>query len=73
MSDTVQLTLPMPADLARLTFPKSLNDRLHHLLDEQERRGELSDAERDEAEGLVQMASLLTILKLGAEVRSLDS
>ena len=72
MSNTVQLTLPMPGDLAQLSFPKALDDRLHHLLDEQARRGELSGAERDEAEGLAQMASLLTMLKLGAQVKGLN-
>ena len=70
MSDTVQLTLPIPRDLAHLTFPKALDDRLHFLLDEQGRCGELRPSERDEAEALTQMARLLTMLKLGAAVES---
>ena len=73
MSQTVQLTMPMPANLAKLRFPKALNDRLHHLLDKQGSEGRLSVAERKEAEGLAQMASLLSILKLGAQVKSLKS
>ncbi len=68
MSRTVQLTVPMPAKLAQLRFPKALNDRLHFLLDEQGRKGRLSGAEKKEAEGLAQMASVLSILKLGAQV-----
>lgn len=70
MSQTVQLTVPMPADLAKLRFPKALNDRLHFLLDEQGRKGRLSAAEKKEAEGLAQMASVLSILKLGAQVKA---
>ena len=70
MSATVQLTVPMPTNLARLRFPKALDDRLHFLLDEQGRRGRLTAAEKKEAEGLAQMASTLSILKLGAQVKA---
>ncbi len=70
MSQTVQLTVPTPAHMARLRFPKALDDRLHFLLDEQSRKGKLSVAEKKEAEALVQMASVLSILKLGAQVKS---
>ena len=70
MSETVQLTVPMPAKLARLRFPKALDDRLHFLLDEQGRKGRLTAAEKKEAEALAQMASTLSILKLGAQVRA---
>lgn len=70
MSQTVQLTMPMPANLARLRFPKALNDRLHFLLDEQGRKGRLSVNEIREVEALAQMASTLSILKLGAQVKT---
>lgn len=70
MEPIVQLTIPMPANLARLRFPKALNDRLHFLLDEQSRKGKLSAAEKKEAEGLADMASMLSILKLGAQVKA---
>lgn len=63
----------MPANLAKLRFPKALDARLHHLLDEQGRKGKLTLAERKEAEGLAQMASVLSILKLGAQVKSRKS
>ena len=62
----------MPARLAKLRFPKALNDRLHFLLDEQGRKGRLTPAEKREAEGLVQMAGMLSILKLGAQVMRLN-
>lgn len=70
MSQTVQLTVPMPTKLARLRFPKALNDRLHHLLDLQGSKGSLSPAERKEAEALAQMSTTLSILKLGAQVKA---
>lgn len=70
MSQTVQLTVPMPANLARLRFPKALDDRLHFLLDEQGRKGRLTPAEKREAEGLVKMSTMLSLLKLGAQVNA---
>ena len=70
MSQTVQLTVPMPARLAKLRFPKALDDRLHHLLDEQGRHGHLTVAERRDAEALTKMATTLSILKLGAQVKA---
>jgi len=62
--------MPMPANLARLRFPKALNDRLHFLLDEQGRKGRLSVNESREVEALAQMAGTLSILKLGAQVKT---
>jgi hypothetical protein len=73
MSQTVQLTVPMPADLASLRFPKALDDRLHFLLDEQNCKGKLSLTEKKGAEALAQMASMLAILKLGAQVQSAEA
>ena len=46
--------------------PKALDARLHFLLDEQGRKGKLTPAGKKEAEGLAEMASVLSILKLGA-------
>lgn len=66
----VQLTVPMPANLAKLRFPKALNERLHHLLDEQGRTGRLSLAQKKELQGLSQMESMLSILKLSAQVKA---
>ena len=71
MSRTVQLTVPMPGKLASLRFPKALDARLHFLLDEQGRKGRLTSDEKKEADALVQMATTLSILKLGAQVKML--
>ena len=70
MSAIVQLTVPMPASLAELQFPKALDERLQFLLEEQNRRGKLTPAEKKEAEGLTKVAATLSILKLGAQVKS---
>jgi hypothetical protein len=56
--------------LATLRCPKALDDRLHHLLDEQGRRGRLTIAERNEAKALAKIATTLSILKLGAQVKA---
>ena len=70
MHAPVQLTVPMPAKLAELRFPKALDQRLQFLLDEQNRRGKLTAAERREAEGLTRVATTLSILKLGAQLQA---
>ncbi len=70
---TMEVTVPMPTRLASLRFPKALDDRLHYLLDEQSRRGKLNAAERREAEALANIATTLSILKLGAQVKTLNS
>ncbi len=70
MKQPVQLTVPMPANLARLRFPKALDARLQELLDERDRHGHLTPAQNREAKALVQMATTLSILKLGAQVKA---
>jgi hypothetical protein len=43
-----------------------VNDRLRELLDRQDRGGRLTAAERREAAGLVELADLLSLLRLRA-------
>jgi hypothetical protein len=71
ISSLKQVTVSMPSRLSSLRFPKALDDRLHHLLDEQSRKGRLTATERREAEALANIATTLSILKLGAEVKAL--
>jgi hypothetical protein len=54
-------------ELERLRLPRALDHRLRALLDRQDRGEELSDAERTEAEGLVDLAEFLSLLRLRAE------
>ena len=59
--------IDLPADLARFQLPKAVADRLQTLLDRQDAGHPLSASERDEAEGLVNLAEFLTLLRLRAE------
>jgi hypothetical protein len=69
----LSFTLKLPADLARLKFPEALDNRLQELLDRQDRAGDLTPTERQEAEGLVELAELLTLLRMRAEVANSQS
>jgi hypothetical protein len=67
MSQAVQLELQLPDDLADFRFPHGVQRRLRELLDRQDAGLTLTDAEREEAEGLVHLAELLSRLRLRAE------
>ena len=67
MSRSIEVELEVPDDLARFHLPPGVNARLTELLDRQDRGLSLTDAERLEAEGLVDLAELLTLLRLRAE------
>jgi hypothetical protein len=66
MSRVVAIELEVPADLARFRLPRAVNKRLQALLDRQDEGERLTAAERKEAEGLVDMAELLSLLRLRA-------
>jgi hypothetical protein len=61
---TVQIQLQVPTHLANLAFPEALDRRLHALLDKQDRGERLTEDEQVEAEALVDLAQLLTLLRL---------
>ncbi len=67
MSHLVAVDLEMPDDLARFRLPAAVDARLQGLLDRQDRGQVLSAEEREEAEGLGDLAELLTLLRLRAE------
>jgi hypothetical protein len=50
--------------LDKFQLPKGVNERLQELLDRQDRGEALTVAERTEAEGLVDLAELLSLLRL---------
>ena len=61
------IEVDLPADLARFQLPAAVAARLQSLLDRQDAGQSLSTPEREEAEGLVNLAELLTLLRLRAE------
>ena len=66
MSSAV-IEIEMPDDLARFRLPEGVQERLTTLLDKQDGGQPLTDSERREAEGLVNLADLLSLLRLRAE------
>jgi hypothetical protein len=66
MAEPILIELEIPADLKRFTLPEGVKQRLQTLLDRQDRGDTLTPAERVEAEGLVDLAELLSLLKLRA-------
>lgn len=69
MFESVQFELEVPEDLARFRLPSGVQDRLQVLLDKQDNGEALTDAERREAEGLVDLVDLLALLKMRVEMR----
>lgn len=67
MSSAVQIEIEMPDDLAQFRLPEGVQERLKALLDKQDGGQPLTDPERREAEGLVDLADLLSLLRLRAE------
>ncbi|MEX2216676.1 MAG: hypothetical protein WD768_21360 [Phycisphaeraceae bacterium] len=67
MTQALQIVLELPDDLARLRLPEGVQNRLDALLDRQDRGLALTDGEREEAEGLVNLSELLSLLKLRSE------
>ncbi|HEX4611437.1 MAG TPA: hypothetical protein VH092_24805 [Urbifossiella sp.] len=64
---SLTLALDLPADLNRFRLPAAVAARLRWLLDCQDAGRDLTDAEREEAQGLSDLADLLTLLRLRAE------
>lgn len=60
---TIDLKIEVPDDLARLHLPEGVDRRLQALLDKQDGGTPLTDDEQAEAEGLVELADLLTLLR----------
>jgi len=67
MSSAVQISIEMPDGLAEFRLPEVVQRRLQHLLDIQDQGKRLSARQREEAEALVDVAELLTLLRLRSE------
>jgi hypothetical protein len=60
------VTVEVPKSIASMRLPKAVHARLHALLDKQDAGTRLTASERKEAEGLVDMAEFLSLLKMRA-------
>jgi hypothetical protein len=67
MSKSVAIELEVSDDLEQFRLPLGVNARLQKLLDKQDGGSRLSPAERNEAEGLVNLAEMLSLLRLRVE------
>ena len=67
MSQSILVEVDMPKDLERFQLPLALNQRLQALLDKQDQDSPLTSAERGEAEGLVELAERLSLLRLRSQ------
>ena len=67
MSQAIQLKVQMPGDLAKFRLPKGVQQRLRDLLDKQDSGDRLTTAEKREAEGLVDLNDLLSLLRLRSQ------
>jgi hypothetical protein len=61
------MEIEMPVGLEGFHLPQGVHRRLQDLLDRQDRGQTLSPAERLEAEGLVELAEWLSLLRLRAQ------
>ncbi len=56
--------IEIPIELTQFQLPQAVQARLQSLLDYQDAGKKLSQAERQEAEGLVELAEFLSLLRL---------
>lgn len=54
----------IPIELTRFQLPQAVQARLQFLLDRQDEGHSLSEVERQEAEGLVELSEFLSLLRL---------
>lgn len=67
MAEKVLVELNLPADWRKFRIPPALDKRLHSLLDKQDINGKLPAAERREAEALVELSEMLSLMKIRAQ------
>ncbi len=64
---SITLELEVPEELSGFRLPDGVARRLEHLLDRQDSGAALTDDERREAEGLVNLSEMLSLLRLKSE------
>jgi hypothetical protein len=63
----VLVEIDIPRDWRKFRLPPALAKRLQDLLDRQHQEGKLSRGERSEAEALVELTDMLSLIKLRAQ------
>lgn len=63
MSETIEI----PIELAHFHLPEGVQERLQFLLNRQDSGEALTPTERQEAEGLVELAEFLSLLRLQSQ------
>lgn len=63
MPQSVFVEVDLPEQWRKFRLPPALDERLRELLDRQDRDGKLLPRERREAEALVELVDILTLMK----------
>lgn len=66
---SITIELEAPGELSKFRLPKGVEHRLHDLLDKQDGGTALTSAECKEAEGLVNLAEMLSLLRTKSQRR----
>lgn len=67
MSQNAVIEIEIPLSVRQFKLPKGVNNRLQDLLDRQDRGEKLTAAEKREAEGLVDLAEMLSLLRMRSQ------
>ncbi len=73
MSQSVMIQLDLPKDWRTFRMPRGLQSRLQELLDRQDQAGKLSRRERQEANALVELAEMFSLMKLRVRLAAKQS
>ena len=73
MAQSAVIKIEMPVSLRQIKLPKGVDNRLQKLLDRQDKGEKLTAAEKKEAEGLIDLAEILSLLRLRSQRISRES
>ena len=73
MAQSAVIKIEMPVSLRQIKLPKGVDNRLQKLLDRQDNGKKLTVAEKKEAEGLIDLAEMLSLLRLRSQRISRES
>jgi hypothetical protein len=67
MAQNARIRIEMPVSPEKIRLPGGVDARLQALLDKQDRGDKLSAKEKKEAEGLVELAEMLSLMRIRSE------